>query len=95
MEDQLFVPLFDSLNVFGRTILPDNIVAQPSDSQIIFASERIGTQLNLVEERRIYWYQWTSYGGVPERPNGTVSKTVVGETPPRVRIPAPPPIFCC
>ncbi len=32
-----------------------------------------------------------SYGGVPERLNGTVSKTVVEETPPRVRIPAPPP----
>jgi hypothetical protein len=34
----------------------------------------------------------SSEGGVPERPNGTVSKTVVEETPPRVRIPAPPPI---
>jgi hypothetical protein len=34
-----------------------------------------------------------TYGGVPERPNGTVSKTVVGETPPRVRIPAPPPFL--
>ncbi len=34
----------------------------------------------------------SSNGGVPERPNGTVSKTVVGETPPRVRIPAPPPV---
>lgn len=33
----------------------------------------------------------SSNGGVPERPNGTVSKTVVEETPPRVRIPAPPP----
>ncbi len=31
-------------------------------------------------------------GGVPERSNGTVSKTVVGGTPPRVRIPAPPPL---
>ena len=30
-------------------------------------------------------------GGVPERSNGTVSKIVVGETLPRVRIPAPPP----
>ncbi len=30
-------------------------------------------------------------GEVPERLNGTVSKTVVGETPPRVRIPASPP----
>ncbi len=30
-------------------------------------------------------------GGVPEWLNGAVSKTVVGVTPPRVRIPAPPP----
>lgn len=30
-------------------------------------------------------------GGVPEWLIGTVSKTVVGATPPRVRIPAPPP----
>ena len=30
-------------------------------------------------------------GEVPERLNGTVSKTVVGVTPPRVRIPASPP----
>ncbi len=29
---------------------------------------------------------------MPERSNGTVSKTVVGVTPPRVRIPAPPPV---
>jgi hypothetical protein len=28
---------------------------------------------------------------VPEWLNGTVSKIVVGATPPRVRIPAPPP----
>lgn len=32
-------------------------------------------------------------GGVPERLNGTVSKIVVGATPPRVRIPAPPPSY--
>ena len=31
------------------------------------------------------------YGEVPERLNGAVSKTVVGATPPRVRIPASPP----
>jgi hypothetical protein len=30
-------------------------------------------------------------GEVPERLNGTVSKIVVGATPPRVRIPASPP----
>ncbi len=29
---------------------------------------------------------------MPERLNGTVSKIVVGATPPRVRIPAPPPV---
>ena len=34
----------------------------------------------------------TSSGGMPERLNGTVSKTVVGVTPPRVRIPVPPPV---
>lgn len=33
-----------------------------------------------------------SNGGMPERLNGTVSKTVVGVTPPRVRIPVPPPV---
>ena len=32
-----------------------------------------------------------TYGGMPERLNGTVSKTVVGLRPPRVRIPVPPP----
>ena len=31
-----------------------------------------------------------SSGGVPERLNGAVSKTVVGASPPRVRIPPPP-----
>ncbi len=31
------------------------------------------------------------FGGVPEWLNGTVSKIVVGATPPRVRIPPPPP----
>lgn len=30
---------------------------------------------------------------MPERLNGTVSKTVAGVTSPRVRIPVPPPIF--
>ena len=34
----------------------------------------------------------TPNGGMPERLNGTVSKTVVGVTPPRVRIPVPPPV---
>ena len=29
---------------------------------------------------------------MPERLNGTVSKTVVGLRPPRVRIPVPPPV---
>ncbi len=33
-------------------------------------------------------------GEVPERLNVTVSKIVVGATPPRVRIPASPPAFC-
>ncbi len=32
-------------------------------------------------------------GEVPERLNGAVSKTVVGATPPRVRIPASPPFM--
>lgn len=32
-------------------------------------------------------------GGVPERPNGTVSKTVVGASSPWVQIPPPPPFF--
>jgi hypothetical protein len=34
----------------------------------------------------------TANGEVPERLNGTVSKTVVGVTPPRVQIPASPPV---
>jgi hypothetical protein len=34
-----------------------------------------------------------SDGEVPERSNGAVSKTVVGVTPPRVRIPVSPPIY--
>ena len=31
-------------------------------------------------------------GEMPERSNGAVSKTVVGVTPPRVRIPVSPPL---
>ena len=34
-----------------------------------------------------------SFGGVPEWLNGTVSKTVVRASVPRVRIPPPPPIY--
>jgi hypothetical protein len=48
----------------------------------------------------LFWFKLTTdryslitvvAGGVPERLNGTVSKIVVGATPPRVRIPPPPP----
>ena len=38
-----------------------------------------------------HFVNYISNGEVPERLNGTVSKTVVGVTPPRVRIPASPP----
>ena len=44
----------------------------------------------------ITWYRSSKAtylsGGVPERLNGAVSKTVVRESVPRVRIPPPPPL---
>ena len=42
--------------------------------------------------------QTPKLGGVPERSNGAVSKTVVPARVPRVRIPPPPhekPVICC
>ncbi len=43
------------------------------------------------ENEKSFATELDSCGGVPERLNGTVSKTVVGAIPPRVRISAPPP----
>ena len=54
----------------------------------------VGTIFSVLAAR----YATKPPGEVPEWLNGAVSKTVVGASPPRVRIPLSPPLFpfkCC